>query len=263
MDSGIADGDADDEGAELLRFCRPVPVGLPVRSPSSRRFENHAVPYQVVGSEPLLFRRSRTAGRCGRLKKLFYSGSDPSISLAVTSDIWGMIKKGDRDRGRAQVPDGHLRSARRSDTPSRLLRRAVSAVTTMIFSGHVSLRQGADDRDDRAEAVSLMTIHASKGLEFDTVFIPACEKGIIPFELFGDKDGEEMAEEERLFYVGVTRTLENLYLTHAKKRAVKGRILKQERSTLIDRLEEGLLAKGKRGQGKKPPSGDVQLDMFN
>ena len=68
--------------------------------------------------------------------------------------------------------------------------------------------------------------------------------------------------EERLFYVGVTRTLDNLYLSHAKRRAVKGRVLMQERSRFIGRLEEGLLLKGKRGRGKKPPSGDIQLDMF-
>ena len=71
-----------------------------------------------------------------------------------------------------------------------------------------------------------------------------------------------MDEEVRLFYVGVTRTMNNLYLTHAKKRSVKGRVLNQERSPLLDRLEEALLKRGKREQRKKTGSDDTQLDLF-
>lgn len=259
MDSGITEGDADDEEASLGGFavlCRSSFLFDAL----VEAFENHAVPYQIAGSESLVRREPyRSAVRL--LKKVFYSGSDPSVSLAVTSDIWGMIKKGDR------VADVLKFLMVIHEDPEEAIQRLVSFAEPFGSAYHdffrsCSLRQGADDRDDRAEAVSLMTIHASKGLEFDTVFIPACEKGIIPFELFGEKDDSDYAEEERLFYVGVTRTVRNLYLTYAKKRAVKGRILKQERSPLLDRLEETLLKKGKREPGKKMRSGDIQLDMF-
>ncbi len=259
MDSGIADGDAQDEGASFSDFavlCRSAFLFDPL----IEAFKNHAVPCQVVGSAPLLsLEPYRSAVRS--LKRLFYSGSDASISLAVASDIWGMIKKGDR------ISDVLKFLMVIIDAPEDAIRRIGSFAEPYGNAYHeffraVSLRQGADDLDDRAEAVSLMTIHASKGLQFRTVFIPACENGIIPFELFGARDGEQAAEEERLFYVGVTRTLDNLYLSHAKKRAVKGRVLTLERSRFIDRLEEGLLDKGKRRQGKTHQAGDVQLDMF-
>jgi len=259
MDSGMAGGDADDDRVSLADFavlCRSSFLFDAI----IEAFNNHAVPYQVAGSESLV-RREPYRQAVRSLKKIFYSGSDPSVSLAVTSDIWGMIKKGDR------VADVLKFLMVVGEAPEDAVRSMVSFAEPFGSAYHdffraCSLRQGADDRDDRAEAVSLMTIHASKGLEFDTVFIPACEKKIIPFELFGDKDDSELAEEERLFYVGVTRTVRNLYLTYAKKRAVKGRILKQERSPFLDRLEEKLLKKGKREPGKKTKSDDLQLDMF-
>ncbi len=259
MDSGMTEGDADDEEVSLGDFavlCRSSFLFEAIID----AFNNHAVPYQVAGSESLV-RREPYRHAVRSLKKIFYSGSDPSVSLAVTSDIWGMIKKGDR------VSDVLKFIMVIAEAPEDAMRRMASFAEPYGSDYHAffracSLRQGADDRDDRAEAVSLMTIHASKGLEFDTVFIPACEKGIIPFSLFGEKDDNELAEEERLFYVGVTRTVRNLYLTYAKKRAVKGRILKQERSPFLDRLEEKLLKKGKREPGKKSKSDDMQLDMF-
>jgi DNA helicase-2/ATP-dependent DNA helicase PcrA len=259
MDSGITEGDAVEENVSFADFavlCRSAFMFDAL----IEAFTNHAIPYQTAGSETLL-RQEPYRHAVKSLKKIFYDGADPSVSLAVTSDIWGMIKKGD---GVADVLKFLMVV---SEAPEEAVRRITGLAEQYGCDYHdffraCSLRQGADDRDDRAEAVSLMTIHASKGLEFNTVFIPGCEKGIIPFELFGKKGDEEIAEEERLFYVGATRTVKNLYLTHAKKRAVKGRVLKQERSPLLDRLEERLLKRGEREPGKRQKSGDIQLDMF-
>jgi superfamily I DNA/RNA helicase len=259
MDSGITEGDAVEENVSFADFavlCRSAFMFEAL----VEAFTNHAIPYQIAGSESLL-RQEPYRHAFKSLKRIFYDGSDPSVSLAVTSDIWGMIKKGDR------VADVLKFLMVVSEAPEDAVRRVAGLAEQYGSDYHeffraCSLRQGADDRDDRAEAVSLMTIHASKGLEFNTVFIPGCEKGIIPFELFGKKGGEEIAEEERLFYVGVTRTVKNLYITHAKKRAVKGRILKQERSPILERLEERLLKRGEREPGKRQKSGDIQLDMF-
>jgi DNA helicase II / ATP-dependent DNA helicase PcrA len=259
MDSGITDGNAAEEGSTIADFavlCRSAFMLDAI----TEAFQNHAIPCQVAGSETIL--RQEPCRRVIRsLKKIYYSGSDPSISLAVTSDIWGMIKKGDR------VADVLKFLMVINEVTPEVMRRLISLAETYRNDYHeffraCSLRQGADDRDERAEAVSLMTIHASKGLEFGTVFIPGCEKGIMPFELFGEIDADEAAEEERIFYVGVTRTMKNLYLTYAKKRAVMGRIMKLERSPYLDRIEESLLIKEKREQGRKNKLDDVQLDMF-
>ena len=62
------------------------------------------------------------------------------------------------------------------------------------------------------------------------------QEGVIPFELFGRKNERELGEEERLFYVGITRTRRYLFLTHAKKRRLRGRVLARRRSAPLDRL---------------------------
>ena len=129
------------------------------------------------------------------------------------------------------------------------------------FLHALAMRQGMDDHSAAAERVSLMTMHASKGLEFQAVFIAGCEEGLIPFERFGKKSKAELAEEERLFYVAMTRTKRYLFLTHAKKRALMGVIVTPERSRFVDRLEKTLLEVGERAPRKKPDA--VQPLLFN
>ncbi len=78
---------------------------------------------------------------------------------------------------------------------------------------------------EKAQKVFLITMHASKGLEFEAVFIPALENGILPFKkeiFFKDKniDPSDMVEEKRLFYVALTRAKTFLFLSHAKQRKV-------------------------------------------
>jgi superfamily I DNA/RNA helicase len=107
-----------------------------------------------------------------------------------------------------------------------------------------------------------MTIHAAKGLEFNTVFIPGCEDGIIPFQLFGKKNAAGNDEEERLFYVGVTRTRQRLYLSHSEKRSYRGRVLGNRRSPFIDRLEQSLLEISRREQKAPASTDEIQLNLF-
>ena len=125
------------------------------------------------------------------------------------------------------------------------------------------MRKGVDDLKSKADAVSLITIHASKGLEFNTVFIPGCEKGILPFELFGKKDLIEIKEEERLFYVGITRTKNNLFLSFSKKRRYKGRTYEFPKSPMLSRLEKDLWELGKRKAKNSMVKPDNQLGLFS
>jgi superfamily I DNA/RNA helicase len=95
------------------------------------------------------------------------------------------------------------------------------------------------------EKVRVMTLHASKGLEFEVVFLPALEDGIMPFAgtglLTGKPSGAEAppdeAEEERLFYVGLTRAKTRLYLSHAEKRELYGRLLMLKPSRFLKKLD--------------------------
>ena len=87
----------------------------------------------------------------------------------------------------------------------------------------ISLITRDDGEDDAEDKVNLMTIHASKGLEFPAVFIAGAEQGLIPHErsIGGAENGEEggsLEEERRLFYVAITRAREKLYITSCQKR---------------------------------------------
>ncbi|OGL24923.1 hypothetical protein A2884_02225 [Candidatus Saccharibacteria bacterium RIFCSPHIGHO2_01_FULL_48_12] len=89
------------------------------------------------------------------------------------------------------------------------------------FLESVSLLSGADDRQDSADSVVLMTLHSSKGLEFPVVFIVGLEETILPHSraLY---DQTEMEEERRLMYVGMTRAKEQLHLVYALTRSLYG-----------------------------------------
>ncbi len=90
------------------------------------------------------------------------------------------------------------------------------------FLTEQSLVADVDTLADEADSVTLLTLHAAKGLEFPVVFITGLEEGLLPhIRSFEDPDG--MAEERRLMYVGVTRAEDHLYLTYAFRRMVFGR----------------------------------------
>ncbi len=89
-----------------------------------------------------------------------------------------------------------------------------------MFLQQVALVADADTRDDDAGLVTLMTLHNAKGLEYPVVVIIGCEEGVFPHSRSIDEGSLE--EERRLCYVGITRAMRNLTLTHARRRAVFG-----------------------------------------
>ncbi len=97
-------------------------------------------------------------------------------------------------------------------------------------------RRGGDNQAQAGQdAVQLMTVHASKGLEFDAVFIVGLEEGLFPHEnALSDKGGLE--EERRLMYVAITRARQRLYLSHAQSRMLHGRTSFNLPSRFLDEL---------------------------
>ncbi len=85
-----------------------------------------------------------------------------------------------------------------------------------------ALATDQDELEEDNNAVKLMTVHASKGLEFDFVFVTGLEEGLFPHEKMGDENVDD-EEERRLFYVAITRAGKKLYLTHAASRTIYGR----------------------------------------
>ncbi len=105
------------------------------------------------------------------------------------------------------------------------------------FIEKVSVLSEIDTLDERADRISLLTMHSSKGLEFKCVFIAGLEDGIIPFYLAQD----EIEEERRLFYVGITRAEQRLFLTRAIKRKWQGTYRNFEPSRFLEKIENELL----------------------
>ena len=94
-----------------------------------------------------------------------------------------------------------------------------TALTT--FLEEVALVSDVDNLDERVDAPTLLTLHSAKGLEFAVVFIVGVEEGLFPHSRSMD-DPEQMEEERRLCYVGVTRAKERLYLIHTFRRTLYG-----------------------------------------
>ena len=113
------------------------------------------------------------------------------------------------------------------------------------FLEEVALVSDVDDLEDESKATTLLTMHAAKGLEFPVVFILGMEDGIIPHMRSLDSgDPEEIEEERRLFYVGVTRAKDRLYLSYAFQRMSWGRLEARTPSRFLDDLPEDLLVGG-------------------
>ncbi len=108
------------------------------------------------------------------------------------------------------------------------------------FLSHASLEAGEHQADVGRDALQLMTVHASKGLEFKAVFISGLEEGLCPHEqsLF---ENTALEEERRLMYVAVTRARQRLYLSHAQSRMLHGKVRYGIPSRFLDEIPEVLL----------------------
>ncbi|MBH2018326.1 MAG: UvrD-helicase domain-containing protein [Burkholderiales bacterium] len=108
------------------------------------------------------------------------------------------------------------------------------------FLTHAALESGDNQAQAGQDAVQLMTVHSSKGLEFDCVFITGLEDGIFPHEnALSDAGGIE--EERRLMYVAITRARKRLYLSHSQTRMLHGQTRYNLKSRFFDELPESAL----------------------
>ncbi len=112
--------------------------------------------------------------------------------------------------------------------------------TLDLFLEDVSLMSDIDNYNADADSVVLMTLHSAKGLEFPVVFIPGMENGIFP-GMQSLYSNEEMEEERRLAYVGITRAKEKLYLSNAKTRMIHGQTSYNPPSDFIKEIPSDLV----------------------
>ncbi len=123
------------------------------------------------------------------------------------------------------------------------------------FLEGVALVSDVDSYDERLGAVTLITLHQAKGLEFPLVFIVGLEEGILPHIKSFD-DPAQMEEERRLCYVGVTRAKKRIYLLHAFRRNLMGSSTINRPSRFLDDIPPQLIAGAEFGSGKESPIRD-------
>jgi DNA helicase-2/ATP-dependent DNA helicase PcrA len=109
-----------------------------------------------------------------------------------------------------------------------------------LFLQQVALVADVDRHDPDADAVTMMTLHNAKGLEFPVVFISGLEDGLFPLSRAYD-DPAQLEEERRLFYVGITRAEDKLFLTHARQRRRAGEIMYGRLSPFVEAIPEDLI----------------------
>ncbi|MFO0847945.1 MAG: UvrD-helicase domain-containing protein [Gemmataceae bacterium] len=107
--------------------------------------------------------------------------------------------------------------------------------TLSDFLEQITLASDVDGWDESADGVSVMTLHAAKGLEFPVVYMLACEQGLLPHERSLNKE-EDVEEERRLCFVGMTRAMKELNLCHARLREFRGQSLYAVPSMFLEEL---------------------------
>ena len=111
-----------------------------------------------------------------------------------------------------------------------------------LFLEEVSLVADIDRMDGNADRITLMTLHGAKGLEFDTVYLAGMEEGLFPSAMSANFK-EDLEEERRLAYVGITRAKKNLILTSAKQRMINGETRYSLMSRFVNEIPKELLNK--------------------
>jgi len=179
------------------------------------------------------------------------------FSLLIKKYLELKVNMSASELARTLVDDlGILGDLKKDGTPEALSRweniqELLSAITEFLressdaplssFLEEVSLISDIDTWERDRNAVTLMTLHSAKGLEFPVVFISGLEEGLFPLYP-SDIEHAELEEERRLFYVGVTRTMQKLFLSYVRSRIRYGDVTFPVRSRFVDEIPQELIS---------------------
>ncbi|MGI9822584.1 ATP-dependent helicase [Agromyces sp. Marseille-Q5079] len=161
--------------------------------------------------------------------------SDVLVFLLERSGLIDALRnsRDPQDETRAENVDELVAQTRDFDRDNPL-------ATLVDFLTQVSLVAAADELDDASGTVSLMTLHTAKGLEYHAVFLTGLEEGLLPHQMSASEPGGP-AEERRLFYVGITRARQRLFISLAMSRAQFGEVAVAMPSRYLQEIPEGLV----------------------
>lgn len=129
-----------------------------------------------------------------------------------------------------------------------------------MFLSQLATGAEVDALDPRAEAVTLLTLHAAKGLEFPVVFLVGAEDGLLPLRWPGSTSDEDaVAEERRLFFVGLTRAQDRLYVSHAARRTRHGVERDCSPSPFLGAIDPGLFERFGETEPRRPKDRQLRL----
>ena len=268
MDSDITEGNRDAGIESLSDFAILCRVKGQFEA-MEKALLDHSIPFQTVGEEPF-FRRQpartviealkwlRNPGNLFLEEKLKRKGTGTlNIDVSIGRKTVARVLKDVADRCLEEV------AADEKELLKRLYDFAIPFGRDVDgFMAAVDLGVGSDVYRKDLERVSLMTMHASKGLEFKCVFVVGCEQGLIPYSLFETLRADE-DEERRLLYVAMTRARDYLFLTHAKMRMLRGREYQLSRSGFIETIHRELVEMKQAGPPPKDLPVEKQLSLFD
>ncbi len=269
MDSNVSEGDEKEDINSFSDFAVLCRIKEQMKA-IEKALNDHSIPFQKVGEIPF-FKEEPIKSVIDILRlslnqeSLFLKQSLIKRKIIKSENISSLpeiTKNRSTTKSIQTIIDRFfIRQKEESeDSFKRLLNMAEKFNETMgEFIKNISLGSSADTYDPSLECVTLMTLHAAKGLEFPCVFITGCEEGILPYSLFpGHKS--DLKEERRLLYVGMTRAEKYLYLTYAKKRYIQGKHMESRRSCFLDAIEEELIKKTSSRPFQKKAS---QMKLFS
>ncbi|HKL31153.1 MAG TPA: UvrD-helicase domain-containing protein, partial [Tangfeifania sp.] len=269
IDSSVTQGDKSEtisSLSDLAVLCRTRSQFEAV----AKALNDHQIPYQEVGTVP--FFKDEPFQSFVDLLSLFLSGNfekaAPVFKLKKREISKFHFEMAQEEKKKAGFKSflNYVKKMFFSDEEfnnenwERFISMAENMQDLGEFISFLKLGSGSDIYKKNLEAVSLMTLHASKGLEFECVFIPGCEDGLLPYNLYKTEVDEE--EEKRLLYVGMTRAKKLLYITHAKTRWLRGRKFNLPKSPFIASIQQELIQQIKNKTRKKPGEKDNQLSLF-
>jgi DNA helicase-2/ATP-dependent DNA helicase PcrA len=168
----------------------------------------------------------------------------PSAFVKLVIEKSGMesslLKDGEEGQERLENVKELATLASRHDELPGMDGIAAFLAETALAGDQDEMDRPENDQVDKKPGVTLMTVHAAKGLEFDAVFVTGLEEGLFPHEGMGEHEERDEEEERRLFYVAITRARKQLFLTLARIRRIYGTDFMSEPSQFIRDIDQDL-----------------------